>query len=209
MLNITGQKIYLGLYFDSNLFAKQIFQFNENLLNYGINRKLFIPINRLHISLIQIELEFSILKNSTFKKIKKILKQCVSKYNCVQVIPDKIIYGEESKSIKVMLDSKSQKFIRSLRDEIILKVKSTTDIYFNDSRSFVPHVSILSSLNENSLNDSQINMIKNEVNYFNSNFILHKIDIRKISMLLPLCPKRRNEIERKIYDKTTELSVDL
>ena len=127
----------------------------------------------------------------------------------MQVIPDKIIYGEESRSIKVMLDSKSEKFTRSLRDEIILKVKSTSAIYFTDSRSFVLHVSILSYLNEYSLNDCQIHFIKNEVDYLYSRFMLSKINIRKISMLLPSCPQRRSENERKLYDKTTELAVDI
>ena len=52
-----------------------------------------------------------------------------------------------------------------------------------DNKSYLPHVSILSSLNEDSLNDSQINYIKDQFGFFNRNFRLSKINIGSSSML--------------------------
>ena len=81
------------------------------------------------------------------------------------IIPDKILHGKESRSIKVMLDSKSQNFIRSIRDEIILKVNPTSDIYSTDNKNYVTHISILSSFNEYSLNNGQIQYNKKKLNF--------------------------------------------
>ena len=204
----NDQTIYIGLSIENPMLINQIDILNKKLISQGIDPRMFVPLNRIHISLVQLRLTKNILNNKTFKNVKKIIENSIKSYKNIYLKSHKYHFGEVSQSIKIYLDQKANTFISKLRNEIILMVKSIRGINFLDERSFVPHIS-LSYSNGFHLLDKDILNIENSVSEYN-NLITHKcFAVKSINMLLPQSVFFKNEDEKMIFEKAKQLSINL
>ena len=114
MYFISEKIVYVGLYVRDCGFSKHILNFNANLISKGVDQQLFLPVQQLHVTLVKIDLEKSILNKATFKKLLKLLNMICNKFSFNKLTPNKFLFGEVSKSIKIYLDFKSTNFINNV-----------------------------------------------------------------------------------------------
>ena len=208
-MHLYKQNIFLGLYIDDHNFLNYVSNLKNYLLSQGIDPKLFIPMDKLHISIVKLDLHKNILNKKTFEKVQNVIDSITRKYINIRLFPNKLFYGARSKSIKIYFDDKSKNFIvEKIRKLIIQNCDSLEGIDFNDKESFVPHVTLLSSFKLKSLQENQISCVIDSINKF-SNIEIPDFNIKSVSMLLPTEDSQRNLKEQQIIEETKKLSVNL
>ena len=132
-MHLYKQNIFLGLYIDDHNFLNYVSNLKNYLLSQGIDSRLFIPLDKLHILIIKLDLHKNILNKTTFEKVQNIIDFIAKEYTNIRIFPNKLFYWAKSKSIKIYFDDKSKKFIVEKIRKLIIKNRASLEgIDFND-----------------------------------------------------------------------------
>ena len=202
---IKGRNIYFGLDIEDISFQNLISRFRNKLISQGLCPDIFFPIEKLHITLLKINLKCNILDNGVFNQVSKILKTTANEFagKTIKVKSGRYFYGKNSNSVKLYFHEKSQVFLKKLRKVLIKKIRDQ-GLVFTDDEDFHPHVSLISDFNGFTLENSHIPIVKNtlyELNQIENCFI----DIKVINILQPREDSPKSRLDRLLLDESKKL----